>query len=161
MVAHVSWSQGYKHSAFSDQLLACKHLWPGSSAVDSTLPSEQQESSSRLVARSSGSKVFNPLSLRMFFFSESKNTKEINKHQEENKNPGSKNPGNKHARLEHQIPETNMPGWKTKSWKQTCQSWQARLWCAPFGAIQEVLLDSLMFVYSLMFKENLKTPKRP
>ena len=59
----------------------------------------------------------------------------IKEHQEDKYSPGSKNPGNKHARLEHQILETNMPGWKTKSWKQTCQSWPARLWSAPFSAI--------------------------
>lgn len=49
MVSHASWSNGYKHCALSDQLLASKHLWPLSLAPPSCVPTEQQEASSRMV----------------------------------------------------------------------------------------------------------------
>jgi hypothetical protein len=51
MVSHVSWSNGYRQSALSDQILACEFLWPGSSAPQSSVPNEQQEASSRMVPR--------------------------------------------------------------------------------------------------------------
>ena len=49
MNAHVSWSNGYRQSALSDQVLACKFLWPGSAAPAASVPNEQQEASARMV----------------------------------------------------------------------------------------------------------------
>ncbi|CAK9033449.1 unnamed protein product, partial [Durusdinium trenchii] len=50
MTSHVSWCQGYRQSALSDQLLASKFLWPMSPSPPGLLPNEQQEASARMAS---------------------------------------------------------------------------------------------------------------